>query len=167
MPLDLTINLTDAASLRRAARELRAYRTRFEAKQAEFLRRLAQQGAEVVKARFDAALSGYDGDQTPISVEVRQEDNLTAEIIASGRTVAFLEFGAGVSHPEHSSGLFQHGTYGKGHGTRRVWGFYPGGDKTQAAVLTTGNDPAEAMPEAVRRMAELCADTAREVFGHD
>lgn len=166
MPLDLTIDLSNPDSFRRAARQIRSYKARFEGKQQEFLRRLAEQGAEAAKARFDAALSGYDGDQSEILVEVRQE-GLTAALIASGRTVAFLEFGAGVSHPEHPSGLFRHGTYGKGYGQRRVWGFYPGGDKTQKAVLTTGNDPAEAFPEAARRIAQICADTAREVFGRD
>lgn len=166
MPLELTINPLDPASLRQAAQKVRAYKARFEEKQIEFVRRLAEQGVEVAKARFDAALAGYDGDQTEIQVEVKQ-DGRAAEIVASGRTVAFLEFGAGVTHPEHSSGLFQHGTYGKGYGQRRVWGFYPGGDRTRRAVLTTGNDPAEAMPEAIRHMAEICADTAREVFGGD
>ena len=166
MPLDLTVSLTDATSLRQAARELRAYRRRFEEKQKLFLEKLATIGIHVMTAQFSQALAGYSGRQTMPQLNVQIEGN-TATLTAAGETVAFLEFGAGVSHPEHSSGLYQHGTYGKGYGNRRVWGFYPGGDKTQAAVLTTGNDPAEAMPEAVRRMAELCSDTAREVFGHD
>lgn len=163
MPLVLEIDPLNPASLRNAAAKIRAYEKRFQEKQQVFLRRLAEEGVQVAKARFDAALMGYDGDQTEIQVEFNLENN-AATILASGKTVAFLEFGAGVTHPEHSSGLFQHGTYGKGYGNRRMWGFYPGGDSTQDVVLTSGNDPAEAMTGAIRHIAEICADVAREVF---
>lgn len=160
---EITVSLLDPESLRKAAREVRAYRAQFEQKQEEFLRRLGEAGQQVAKARFDAALADYDGEKTPIEVRLNQ-DGSTAELIASGRIVAFLEFGTGISHPEHSSGLFQHGTYGKGYGKRRMWGFYDGdGEK----VLTSGNDPAEAMTGAVQEMAERLTEIAREVFGSD
>lgn len=160
---EITVRLFDPDSLRRAAQEVRAYQERFEQKQEDFLRRLGETGLQVAKARFDAALMEYDGEKAPIDVRIEQNGS-TAELIASGRVVAFLEFGTGVSHPEHSTGLFQHGTYGYGLGRLRSWR-YPGPDGKEHS--TTGNDPAEAMTGAVREMAGQAAEIAREVFGGD
>lgn len=160
---EITVNLFDPESLRRAAQEVRAYQTRFERRQEEFLRRLGEAGVQVAKARFDAALMDYDGEKAPIEVHLKQNGN-AAELIASGRIVAFLEFGTGVSHPEHSTGMFHHGTYGKGYGKRKKWGFY---DADGESVLTSGNDPAEAMTGAVQEMSERVREIAREVFGSD
>lgn len=160
---ELTINVFAPDSVAQAAREIRERQARFEQKQAVFLERLGQAGVQVAQARFDAALAEYDGEQTPIEVRLDRQGN-TAEIVASGRTVAFLEFGTGVSHPEHSTGMFRHGTYGYGLGRLRSW-HYPGRDGKEHT--TTGNDPAEAMTGAVQEMAERVAETAREVFGGD
>lgn len=160
---EITVSLFDPESLRRAAQEVSAYQTRFERKQEEFLRRLGEAGVQVAKARFDAALMDYDGEKAPIEVHLEQNGN-TAELIASGRIVAFLEFGTGVSHPEHSTGMFHHGTYGHGLGRLRSWR-YPGADGEEHE--TTGNDPAEAMTGAVQEMSERVREIAREVFGGD
>lgn len=157
----ITVNLFSPDSARTAARQLREWERRVQARQTEFVRRLAQAGLKVARVRFEAALADYDGDKTPPELTVETEGN-TARLVASGRTVAFLEFGTGVSHPEHSTGLFQHGTYGKGMGRRRQWGYY---DEGERLTLTTGSDPAEAMTGAVQAMAEQAAEIAREVFG--
>lgn len=157
----ITVNPFSPDSARTAARQLREWEARVQARQTEFVRRLAQAGLEVARVRFGAALADYDGDKTPPELTVEAEGN-TARLVASGRTVAFLEFGTGVSHPEHSTGLFQHGTYGKGMGRRRQWGYY---DEGERLTLTTGSDPAEAMTGAVQAMAEQAAEIAREVFG--
>lgn len=156
-------NLFNPESLKKAAKAVRAHQQRLEQKQEEFLRRLGEAGVQVAKARFDAALLDYDGEKEAITVTLNQTGN-TAEILASGRIVAFLEFGAGVSHPEHSTGMFRHGAYGYGLGRLRSWR-YPGTDGKQHT--TTGNDPAEAMTGAVQEMAERTAEIAREVFGGD
>lgn len=160
---ELTINVFDPASAAQAAREVRGRQARFAQKRAAFLERLGEAGLQVAKARFDAALAEYDGEQTPIEVRLDRQGD-AAELIASGRTVAFLEFGTGVSHPEHSTGMFRHGTYGYGLGRLRSW-HYPGADGKEH--YTTGNDPAEAMTGAVQEMAERVAEIAREVFSGD
>lgn len=160
---ELTVDLFDPASAARAAREVRELQARLEQKCGDFLRRLGEAGVQVARARFDAALAEYDGEKTPIDVRLEQ-DGAVAELVASGRTVAFLEFGTGVSHPEHSTGMFRHGTYGYGLGRLRSWR-YPGTDgKTHE---TTGNNPAEAMTGAAQEMAEKAAAIAREVFRSD
>jgi hypothetical protein len=160
---EIHIDPTSENSLKMAAKQVREYQKRFEEKQIEFVRKLAEVGAEVAKAKFDAALAGYDGSQEPIQVSVSQ-DGKNAEIIASGQTVTFLEFGAGITHPEHSTHMFQHGTYGKGYGNRRFWVFY---DENKNKVKTSGNDPAEAMTGAIQEMSRQATEIAREVFGRD
>ena len=157
----ITVNPLSSASIRDAAEAVRQYKARLLSRQEEFVRRLAEAGLETASVRFDAAIMAYDGDKTPpeLTVEV---DGTKARLVASGRTVAFLEFGTGVSHPEHSTGMFQHGSYGYGLGKLRSWR-YPGPDGVEHE--TTGNDPAEAMTGAVQTMAERAAEIAREVFG--
>lgn len=157
---EITINPFDAQSVRAACQKAKDFDQRFRRNQEAFVCRLAQAGLEVARVRFEAALADYDGDRTPPELTVEVEGN-TARLVASGRTVAFLEFGTGVSHPEHSTGLFRHGTYGKGMGRRRQWGYY---DEGERLTLTTGNDPAEAMTGAVQEMAARAAEIAREVF---
>lgn len=156
----ITVNPLDPASVRSALRQLRDYRAWLRERQTELVRRLAEAGLETASVRFGDALPGYDGDRTPPELTVEVEGT-KARLVASGRTVAFLEFGAGVSHPEHSSGLFRHGTYGHGLGRLRSWR-YPDQDGQERE--TTGNDPAEAMTGAVQTMAEQAARIAREVF---
>ncbi len=174
--MEIEIDPLSSSSIQAAARRIRDYQESLGRREAEMLEKLANEGAEVARERFQAAVSGYDGDDTDVTVTVEPQGEVT-EIIATGPKVGFLEFGTGVVHPEysHSGGgegmLYpeapKHGTYGKGYGKRPVWGFYPGGDREEKVVLTTGSDPAEAMTGAAQRIAERAADVAREVFGGD
>lgn len=157
----ITVNPLSSASVMDAAEEVRQYKARLLSGQEEFVRRLAEAGLETASVRFDAAIMAYDGDKTMPELTVEVEGT-KARLIASGDTVAFLEFGTGVSHPEHSAGLYEHGTYGYGLGKLRSWR-YPGPDGVEHE--TTGNDPAEAMTGAAQAMAEQAAQIAREVFG--
>lgn len=164
MPKVIEIDIFSPASLRKAAAELRAYEKRFQEKQQLFVKRLADECVKVIQEKY-ALPQPYAGKQLDIQVSAVCEGN-SATIVASGETVLFLEFGTGVSHREASYGPFQHGTYGQGKGKQRLWGFYLNGNKDDL-VLTSGNDPIEAFPAAERRITEIYADVAKEVFGSD
>lgn len=154
--------------IKQAQRELQEYRQALNRRLQEFARRLAMEGYEVAKLRFSAAK--YDGDN---DVTVRVEQNGTkARIIASGKSVLFIEFGTGVAYPEHPSGEFAHGTYGKGKGKNPNGWAYRGAPGTggkpipgrEGVYRTKGNPPAEAMWGATTKMAESVERIWREVM---
>lgn len=154
--------------IKQAQRELQEYRQALNSRLQEFARRLAMEGYEVARLRFSAAK--YDGDN---DVTVRVEQNGTkARIIASGKSVLFIEFGTGVSYPEHPSGEFAHGTYGKGKGKNPNGWAYRGEPGTGGKPIpgrdgvyrTKGNPPAEAMWGATTKMAESVERIWREVM---
>lgn len=154
--------------IKQAQRELQEYRQALNSRLQEFARRLAMEGYEVARLRFSSA--AYDGDN---DVTVRVESNGTkARIIASGKSVLFIEFGTGVSYPEHPSGEFAHGTYGKGKGKNPNGWAYRGEPGTGGKQIpgrdgvyrTKGNPPAEAMWGATTKMAESVERIWREVM---
>lgn len=154
--------------IKQAQRELQEYRQALNSRLREFARRLAMEGYEVARLRFSSA--AYDGDN---DVTVRVELNGTkARIIASGKSVLFIEFGTGVAYPEHPSGEFAHGTYGKGKGKNPNGWAYRGEPGTGGKPIpgrdgvyrTKGNPPAEAMWGATTKMAESVERIWREVM---
>lgn len=154
--------------IKQAQRELQEYRKALNRRLQEFARRLAMEGYEVARLRFSSA--AYDGDN---DVTVRVELNGTkARIIASGKSVLFIEFGTGVLYPEHPSGEFAHGTYGKGKGKNPNGWAYRGEPGTGGKQIpgrdgvyrTKGNPPAEAMWGATTKMAESVERIWREVM---
>lgn len=162
--------------IKQAQRELHEYRQALNSRLQEFVRRLTLEGYEVAKLKFSAA--AYDGDN---DVTVRVEQNGTkARIIASGKSVLFIEFGTGTTHAEHPSGMFAHGTFGKGYGDSNKYPHgwvYSGpkgtgglpvldkdGNERPGVYRTKGNPPAEAMWGAVTKMAESVERIWREVM---
>lgn len=156
-------------SIGKAIKELEDYKGWLNAKAAELTSRLADIGLQVASIKF--ANADYAG-TNDVTCRV-EKDGTKATIYADGAAVAFIEFGTGVSHPEHPSGMFKHGTYGQGKGKRKMWGYYgePGtsgkfvrkGAKGDVFV-TSGNPPAMAMYDAVNVMTAEVTRIAREVF---
>lgn len=162
--MKLVINPYDKGSIDRALQQLKAYEREFEAKEAEFVKRLAEIGLTV--ARTDFKLADYDG-QNDVVVTMNQS-GARATIVASGETVGFIEFGTGILNPEWGGSTVtgyqppKHGTYGKGKGANpKGWYFTasPGVSKH-----TYGNPPAEAMLTARNAMVEQVTKIAREVW---
>lgn len=154
--------------IQQARKELQAYKAAVNERMKEFSRRLAMEGYEVARIRFSAAQ--YDGDND-VTVRVEQ-DGKKARIIASGKSVLFIEFGTGVEYPEHPSGEFAHGTYGKGKGKNPNGWAYRGEPGTGGKPIpgrdgvyrTKGNPPAEAMWGATTKMVESVERIWREVM---
>ena len=162
--MKMIINPYDKSSIDRAIKQLKAYEREFEAKEREFVKRLAEIGLTVARTGFQ--LADYDG-QNDVVVTMNQSGS-QATIVASGETVGFIEFGTGVLNPEWSGSTAtgykppKHGTYGKGKGANpKGWYFTAGPGASQH---TYGNPPAEAMLTARDAMIEQVTKIAREVW---
>lgn len=103
-----------------------------------------------------------------VSVEVSVQDGTTL-VIASGMDAIFVEFGAGVyhngsvgssPHPEGANLGFTIGSYGKGNGAKKVWGYYNEG----TLVLTHGTPASMPMYHAVQNVCDEIGRIAEEVF---
>ena len=161
----ITISL-GSKSISKAIKEVKAYKKWVESKANELTRRLAEIGASEAKVRFGGAQ--YDGvNDSTVKVEPTTDGY---RIVASGGSVFFIEFGAGVyyngsePYPEpRPAGVSKIGEYGKGYGKRKAWGFY---DESGELVITHGNPAAMPMYHASRTMQQEVERIAREVFDH-
>lgn len=162
-----TIKVTlDPKSIDKAIRELMQYEDWLRAKCDELAVRLAQRGA--VNVSLGYASTPYTGAKD-VSVKVEDYEDGRAAIVASGHTVLFLEFGAGVTygygHPQ--AGEFGYGptTYpGQKHAADpKGWWFR---DK-DGLHHTYGNAPGAVMYLTAQELRDRVEEVAREVFSHD
>lgn len=163
--MNIVIDPFDPRSFDKALKQIREYEREFEAKEKEFVKRLAEIGVSVASTGFQ--LADYDGEK---DVVVTMNQNGTeATVIASGETVGFIEFGTGVLNPEWSGSAETgykppaHGTYGKGLGKNPNGWYFKQGEGAKARH-TFGNAPAEAMLTARDKMIEQVTRIAREVW---
>lgn len=162
--MKITVNPFDRKSIAEAERLVRQYREDFLRKEEEFTRRLAEIGVSVAQTGF--ATADYDG-VNDVTVRLEKRSNGYA-VVASGKSVGFIEFGTGVRYPEwDGSGVSYkppaHGTYGKGQG-KNPHGWWFSGNDGARAQHTYGNQPAEAMLTARNEMIERIQQIAREVW---
>ena len=160
MAKTIRINGLSEKSISDAIAEVRKYQAWVEAKEIELRSRLASLGATVASIQFSRAI--YNGTN---DVSVRVDDTGSVAVIyAEGESVAFIEFGAGITygsgHPQAAELGVGPGTYpeGKGHWDNPNGWWYAHGQHTY------GNPPAMAMYQAVQAMAEEITRIAREVF---
>ena len=153
------------ASIDNAIKELKAFRDSIKQKQKKLLEELANIGLEEATVRFTGAM--YDG-ITDTDIELKSIANGYA-VVASGKEVFFIEFGAGVyynpgePYPNpRPNGIVGIGEYGKGFGKRKAWGFR---DDSGELVITHGNPAAMPMWYASEEMRSNILKIAKEVFG--
>lgn len=154
-----------ASSIGNAIKQLQKYRNSLEGKKNKLLERLSEIGVREASLRFTTAI--YDGiNDSSVSLETNPNGYA---IVARGKAVAFIEFGAGVYHnpgepyPDpRPEGIVGIGEYGKGHGKRQAWGFT---DESGELVITHGNPAAMPMWYANEEMRSKILKIAREVFG--
>lgn len=154
-----------ASSIDSAIAELKAYRSSLERKKDKLLEELANIGVKEASIRFTTAM--YDG-VNDSSVTLKNIPDGYC-ILAEGKAVAFIEFGAGVYHNPgepypnpRPSGIVGIGEYGKGRGKRQAWGFK---DDSGELVITHGNPAAMPMWYASEEMRSNILKIVREVFG--
>ena len=149
----------------RAIRQLKGYKVEFRKKEQQLLEGLAKIGLKEASVRFTTAM--YDG-INDVSVKLDETKNGYA-IVAEGRAVAFIEFGAGVYHNTgepypnpRPTGIVGIGEYGKGRGKRKAWGYR---NENNELVITRGNPAAMPMWYASEEIKNQVIKVAREVFG--
>lgn len=166
----------DPASIDRAIQEIEDLSSSLPAKCRKLCERLGEIGVNVLRVTYTAALYAGTND---VEVHLEPTEDGCA-LVADGTSLAFIEFGTGVKYPmgEYAGqvGAPPHGTYGKGNGRRRSWGYYgdPGNHgraivnrSGKQVVITDGNPPANAFPAAVEEMRAQIEQIAKEVFDGD
>lgn len=162
--MDIQISLS-GASIDVAIKRLESYKSTIKEKENELVRRLANVGLQKATVLYSSAQ--YDG-QKDFSVTIEPIDNGYA-VVASGETVAFLEFGAGATygygHPQAGQFGMGPGTYpsDKGHWDNPKGWWIP---KEHGGGHTYGNAPSMAMYEAAKAIHDAVKQVAQEVFGH-
>ena len=125
---------------------------------------MAEIGVRVAQAGF--SMADYDGiNDVVVSMEKTANGY---NVVASGNSVGFIEFGTGIRNPEwDNTGMDYtppaHGTYGKGQG-KNPWGWWFKQNDGGTARHTFGNPPAEAMLTARNDMIDRITQIAREVW---
>lgn len=154
----------DAQEIDRAIKDLKRYKQEFLKKEKRLLEGLAQIGIKEASVRFTTAM--YDG-TNDVSVKL-DETNNGYVIVAEGKAVAFIEFGAGVYHNgsepypnPRPQGIVGIGEYGKGMGKRKAWGYK---DENDELVITRGNPAAMPMWYASEEIKNSVLRLAKEVF---
>ena len=168
---NITIRLSPG-SCDRALKQLGTYKNQVSRKADLLCKRLAEYGLTNAEVYFDAAL--YVGVKD-VNLTVTKRDG-GYSLIASGKTVAFLEFGAGVhypnDHPKAGELGIEHGTYGKGKGANDYW-FYTGqpgnagGELARGhnnSTITHGNPANMPMFHTAQDIREEIVRIAQEVF---
>ena len=155
----------DSEEVTRAIKELNAFKKEFLEKEKRLIEGLAEIGLKEASVRFTTAM--YDG-TNDVSVKLDGKNNRYV-IVAEGKAVAFIEFGAGVYHntgepypnprPEGIVGI---GEYGKGKGKRKAWGYL---NENNEVVITRGNPAAMPMWYASEEIKNSILRVVREVFG--
>ena len=163
-----TVRITTNAD--KVARQIRAYAGQLQSKYSKALERIAVIGGGTARVKFTQAF--YAG-KNDVEVEVKRVSATKYQVIASGETVLFIEFGTGVANPElvEPNGLtYIHGTYGKFKGLNPNGWIYVGeqGNAGQpianGVYKTQGNPPARAMYDASKDMRAEITRIFREEF---
>ena len=155
----------DKEDIDRAIKELKQFKQDFLKREKQLIEGLAKIGLKEASVRFTTAM--YDG-TNDVSVRLDEINNGYA-IVADGKAVAFIEFGAGVYHNTNEpypkprpDGIVGIGEYGKGMGKRKAWGYKNENDEL---VITRGNPAAMPMWYASEEIKNSVLRVVREVFG--
>lgn len=163
------ISITSNAD--KVLKQVTAYINQVSSKYAKALERIAVIGGGTARVKFTQAFYAGEND---VEVEVKRVSASHYQVIASGKTVLFIEFGTGVANPElvEPSGLtYIHGTYGQGKGSNPNGWVYVGEQGNagrpvgEGVYHTKGNPPARAMYDASKDMRKEIARIFKEEFG--
>lgn len=165
--MNIRINAFDSSSIDRAIKQLQDYQKKLDEKANKIAQRLAEMGATNVSLGFARAI--YNG-KKDIDVTVENLGEGKYAIVASGETVLFAEFGAGVKygdgHPQAAEFGMGPGTYpyGKGHWDDPNGWWIP---KSAGGGHTYGNPPNMPMYNTEQALKKEIERVAREVFSSD
>ena len=168
-------------SISQAIKEIEEYRDWLTRKMEELREKVAYRIAWSASSGFSNSLVSdvIRGKQemSDVSVRIDSNDNVTV-VIAEGKKAVFIEFGAGVyyngpvgssPHPWVSGESpnpvihgFTIGSYDKGNGAKKAWGYY---DDDGKVVVTRGTPAAMPMYRGAKEAIASIKRLAQEVFG--
>lgn len=168
----ISIRLSET-SIDNALNDLREYKADFIRKTKIFKERIASELAHEAETGFNGAVleDFTDGSQVMgnVDVSVDTRGDITV-VVANGEDAVWIEFGAGVYH-NGSPGTSPHpkgtelgltiGSYGKGYGKKKAWGYFDGAE----LKVTHGTPASMPMAKAVTNICNDIVTIAREVFG--
>lgn len=167
------------SSIRNLQKELEKYSDSLTYKCELLVKRLAEAGIPVIdenmaKSAFTVDEKGIQsGADTQHYTHIKLKsfgDYARADLIVEGKELLFIEFGAGVyyngaegssPHPKGQEFGYVIGSYGKGHGVQKVWGYYADNGEL---ILTHGVEATMPMYRASLNIAENVVKIAKEVF---
>lgn len=160
MKHEYTVDLS-VSGINRLIGVLGGYKIWLDRKADELARRLAEMGATKAEVNFDAAY--YDGDEDH-HIEIIPQGKMRYKVRASGTTVLFVEFGAGLigyGHPEPNG--MGPGTYpGEGNWNKPGGWFY--NDDSGESHHSHGNPPNMPMYNTVKELEAELSRVVQEVF---
>ena len=172
MAKTIKINL-GSSDIDNAIKELEKYEQEIKSKTDIFRKRLAEELRIEAQVLFDSAMIDdlvNGGGRSP-SVSVTSSDSGDVSIIvADGEDAVWVEFGAGVYHngsvgtSSHPRGVelgYTIGSYGKGYGKGRAWGYY---DENRVLHITRGTPATMPMYNATQSIINKAVSIAREVW---
>lgn len=162
--------------IQRAINEVEKFKIEFQEKVDTYRKRMAEEMAVYASAYFDNSVMDdvIGGSPRKPEVTVDWSDNgKIAVVVANGEDAVWCEFGAGVYHngsvgsspnPYGNDLGFTIGSYGKGRGQQKVWGYYTDPDTKTGLVLTHGTPASMPMYNAAQDVLRKSVEIAREVF---
>lgn len=167
------------SSIKQLQKELQVYQDSINQKLEEVVREVAQLGLEVAEKEIAKASFTYDSEGVESGSDTEHSSQIKvtslrgyahADLIVEGRELLFIEFGSGVyyngpvgssPHPKGQEFGFLIGSYGKGHGAQKVWGYYADSGEL---VLTHGTRATMPMYNAFLKMYEEAPKIVKKVF---
>lgn len=168
------------SSIRKLQKDLEKYKDSLNYKVKIFAEKLAESGIPVInsnmaKAAFTVDEKGIQSGADPqhyTHVKLHAfGDYARADLIVEGSELLFIEFGAGVyyngtagssPYPKGQEFGYVIGSYGKGHGVQKVWGYYADSGEL---ILTHGVEATMPVYKASLEIAENVVKIAKQVFG--
>ena len=164
------------SEIQRAINEVEQFKTDFLKKVDTYRKRICEEIAAQASANFGSAVMDdvINGSPRKPEVTVDWSDNgKIAVVVANGEDAVWCEFGAGVYHngsvgsspnPYGNDLGFTIGSYGKGRGQQKVWGYYTDPETKTGLVLTHGTPASMPMYNAAQEVLRKSVEIAREVF---
>ena len=169
----ISLKLNDK-EVNEAIRKLESFKKDFLKKVDIFRKRMAEEMANNASLRFSSSTMEHTvrGANRKPNVKVYTDDRGSISVVvADGEDAVWCEFGAGVYYngsvgsspnPYGKDLGFTIGSYGKGYGKGKAWGYY---DDTGDLVITRGTPASMPMYNAAKEVAKKAIRIAREVFG--
>lgn len=163
----------DEKDIDRAIREVKQFKKEFLEKVETYRKRMADEIANSASLKFGSTTMEHTVQGATIkpnvSVSVSERGNISV-VVADGEDAVWCEFGAGVYYngsvgsspnPYGKDLGFTIGSYGKGYGKGKAWGYYDDGGEL---VITRGTPASMPMYNSAKEVTKKAIEIAREVF---